>query len=276
MEPVLKWAGGKRSIAKELIERFPEGWRNGTYFEPFFGGGAVYFQAQVNQAVISDVNTRLINFYCQLKSDPEALADAVNRIASSFNLLSEGEHLNRYLQLRTEMNSNGPDGLQNAALLYAMNKLCFNGLYRENRRGEFNVPFSKRTTLTPVSEDDWTEISGYLSNCLILNSSFANTVETAREGDFVYFDPPYFPLTQTANFTAYSADGFGIRDQIRLANTMRKLADRGVKSMTSNSDSYLSNRIYGKFEVEQIPVKRAVGASSASRGKVSELIITTY
>ena len=157
-----------------------------------------------------------------------------------------------------------------------MNKLCFNGLYRENSRGEFNVPFGQKKSLHIMDLDDLRAFSKLLSTVDILNQDFEVAVKNAKPGDFVYFDPPYVPINETANFTSYSSQGFGKKDQERLAKVMFDLQIQGVASMCSNSDTPLTREIFARFRLETIQAPRMVSAKASGRGTVTELVITNY
>jgi DNA adenine methylase len=276
VKPLIKWAGGKRQIAELLFSKFPKDWNEGTYFEPFIGGAAMFLHASPKKAVIADVNARLFGFYQQVKSQPEMLFSGIAEIADSFNSINENEKKAFYQSLRKRYNETKVDSFDSAILLYALNKLCFNGLYRENSKGEFNVPFGQKKVLQYMVKEDLDFMSKALSNALILNADFEATIAKAKAGDFVYLDPPYIPLDVTSSFTSYHSAGFGLSEQERLANIMYKLKNAGIKAMCSNSDTPLTHEIYGRFRIEAIQAPRMVSAKASGRGSVSELVITNY
>ena len=168
------------------------------------------------------------------------------------------------------------DSLESAVGLYALNKLCFNGLYRENASGVFNVPFGKKNNFPRIEEKDFQEISKLLELTKILNSDFESVISNAKSGDFVYLDPPYIPISGSPSFTSYHASGFGLKEQIRLASVMVELKDRGVRAMCSNSDTPLTRLVYSALSLKVILAPRMVSASAGGRGSVSELVITNY
>ena len=276
MKPLLKWAGGKRHIATGLQDRFPESWNQGTYFEPFLGGAALLLHLDPNKSVVSDVNLRLISFYRHVKAMPSTLFEGIERIKTEFEELVPDAKKDYYIDLRTRFNASGAESLDSAIMFYVLNKLCFNGLYRENSRGEFNVPFGQKKSLQILSYSELESVSKLLSKTEILNSDFQVTVREARRGDFVYFDPPYVPISETASFTSYSSGGFGIAEQERLAELMLELQADGVAALCSNSDTPLARKIYARLNLGTIRAPRMVSASAAGRGSVSELVITNY
>lgn len=277
MKPLLKWAGGKRHIAEVISSHLPTDWDSGTYFEPFIGGAAIYLHLEPKKSVIADVNTRLINFYSWVKANPTLLVAEISAIADSFNRQQDDESKKEfYLGLRAEFNDASELGVRNAALFFSLNKLCFNGLFRENAKGGFNVPFGNKKQFPEFIEDDFIQVSEALSLTDILNTDFGEATESAQSGDFVYFDPPYVPIDLTSNFTSYTADGFGHEDQIRLANKMSSLEAHGVRAMLSNSDTPITRKIYKEFRQVQISAPRMVSAKSSGRGQISELLIFNY
>jgi DNA adenine methylase len=266
MKPILKWAGGKRAIASELQNRFPPQWNNRTYFEPFIGGAAVFLQVQPKYAKISDLNRRLVELYIHIKTNPKSFYDSVQAISQKFNLLSpeiKGEY---FYQLREDFNNSEADSIESAAIFYALNKLCFNGLYRENSSGKYNVPFGNKKSFPTLSYEEVEALSKRLSKAEIKHCDFADAVSAAKEGDFVYFDPPYIPLNPTSSFTSYNSDGFGEKEQRKLASVLIELGDRGVLAMCSNSDTELTREIYGSLNVSVIQAPRMVSAKGSGRG----------
>lgn len=276
VEPLLKWAGGKRHIAEVVKAHFPDGWREGTYLEPFAGGAAIFFNVLPRRAIIADVNEHLIGFYQELKTAPRQLYEAIARYAEQFDSLPDSEQKkDMYLSLRSQFN-NRSSGVDSAALFYALNKLGFNGLYRENSRGHYNVPFGQKKSMQFYPLDAFMEASAALQGAALEVSDFEQSVTLAARGDFVYFDPPYVPLTTTASFTSYTAEGFGEAAQQRLAQTMRDLAKRGVYALLSNSDTPITREIYHGLRQESIYAPRRVSANSSGRGLAAELLIANY
>jgi DNA adenine methylase len=276
MKPLLKWAGGKRHIARELEASFPVGWNSGTYIEPFIGGGAMFLHLNPNNALIADLNKRLVGFYTHIQKNVDDVFNGISEIANVFESAPLEEKKDLYLNFRTRFNASGVDTLDSAVLLYSINKLCFNGLYRENSKGGFNVPFGQKKNFPPLFKDDFEEVSRLLEHTEILNSDFEGTIARAKRGDFVYLDPPYIPIDITASFTSYHSEGFGVTDQQRLAEAMLELGKSGVKAMCSNSDTPLTREIYSQLNVATIQAPRMVSAKASGRGSVSELVITNY
>lgn len=276
MKPLLKWAGGKRHIARELEASFPADWNSGTYIEPFIGGGAMFLHLNPNKALIADLNKRLVGFYTHIQKNVDEAFTAISEVASEFDNAHVDEKKDLYLNLRTRFNASVADTMESAVLLYSLNKLCFNGLYRENSKGGFNVPFGQKKTFPPLVKGDFVEVSRLLRHAEILNSDFEGTIAKAQPGDFVYLDPPYIPIDVTASFTSYHSEGFGVADQQRLAEAMIELGKSGVRAMCSNSDTPLTREIYEQLNIATIQAPRMVSAKSSGRGSVSELVITNY
>ena len=276
VKPLIKWAGGKRQIAAELFSRFPSDWNRGTYIEPFIGGGAMFLHAAPTRAVVADLNSRLYGFYLQVKANPEILYSGIVEIADQFNAAEESEKKDFYLSLRIKYNESAVDSFESATLLYALNKLCFNGLYRENSKGGFNVPFGQKKQLPYINGEDLRSVSKVLAETMILNEDFETTIGKAVQGDFVYLDPPYIPIDATSSFTSYHSNGFGIGEQERLASAILKMKSAGINAMCSNSDTPLTREIYKGLNIEAIQAPRMVSAKASGRGSVSELVITNY
>jgi len=275
MKPLLKWAGGKRHIASTLETHLPSDWAKGMFYEPFLGGAAMFFHLEPKKATLSDVNAALIAFYRDLRDHPEELFSGISNLANHFDAMDEGLKTDFYLQLREEFNSLTPT-TRKSELFYALNKLCFNGLYRENSKGKFNVPFGKKKSFPILSLPDFLEAADRLMDVKLETSDFEHTARQARAGDFIYFDPPYIPIDSTSNFTSYSSGGFDLSSQERLASLMKTLRDNGVKAMLSNSSTPLTVETYSGLRQVAISAPRMVSAKSSGRGRIDELIIMNY
>lgn len=265
--PFLKWAGGKSRLISQYIPYFPSNFV--TYYEPFLGGGAVFFYlaAARNPAILSDINAELVNAYCCVR-------DRVEHLISLLELHQTNHSTDYYYKVRSH--NQGTD-IEKAARLIYLNKTCFNGLYRENSKGEFNVPMGKYKNPLICNAAGLRSASATLQLTLIENRPFDVILDHAKtEQDFVYFDPPYYPLSNTSNFTAYSREAFNERDQIRLRNTFAELARRGVKVMLSNSDCPLIRELYQEFNIHEISAARAINSNANKRGKIFELLVTSY
>lgn len=267
--PFLKWAGGKGKLIEQYIPYFPEGFTR--YYEPFLGGGAVFFylgdRVALTQKFISDINPDLINTYLCVRDDVELLIT-----------LLEQHQLKHCKEYYYQIRANKPDtAFERAARLIYLNKTCFNGLYRENSQGVFNVPMGKYKNPKICHGDLMRSASLALQNTEICVSHFDAVLNYAKTAqDFVYFDPPYYPLSSTSNFTAYSSNFFDKNEQVKLRNVFKLLSERGVKVMLSNSDCAFVRELYSDFIVHEILAARAINSKAEKRGKITELLITSY
>lgn len=272
--PLLKWAGGKRQLRSELTRRLPERW--GTYFEPFIGGGALLVelanQRRLERAVIGDKNPELVNLYRVVKHDPEGL----NRALLDEKFRNDEES---FRSLKAEFNTligTRKRPVDRAALLVYLNKHSYNGLWRVNRKGYYNVPFGKYARLSLPSHQSLLKFSRMLGNVTLVHADFEQVVRTAKREDFVYFDPPYHPLSKTACFTDYTTGGFSFDDQERLARAFRRLSDKGVLLMLSNSSTPEVKDLYEGFSLHTVSAKRSINCKGEKRGGAFELIVTNY
>ena len=270
LQPFTKWTGGKRKLLPIIKSLMPDNYTN--YFEPFVGGGALFFELAPQQALINDFNTELINCYQLIKEHPDQL----------ITLLQHHQEKNTkdyYLDLHSVDRDGRIEqmtGVEKAARIMYMLRVDFNGLYRVNAKNQFNVPYGRYKNPKIVDSELIYAISNYLNknSIQIVSGDFEKAVETAKQGDFVYFDPPYIPISETSAFTSYTHEGFSYDDQVRLRDTFKKLSERGVHVMLSNSSSSLVYELYKDFTIHSIEVTRANGAKASSRGKVLEVIIT--
>lgn len=263
--PFLKWAGGKHKLMAQYRAYFPETIQ--TYYEPFLGGGAVFFHLLPSQAVLSDVNPALVSVY-------QCLRDQVDGVISQLFIHQQHHCHKYYYQIRSWRQ--GTEVEQAARLIY-LNKTCFNGLYRENSKGEFNVPMGRYKNPKICNPELLYAVSEAVQSADIQVKPFEAVLEQAQGSqDFVYFDPPYYPLTATSNFTAYSRYAFSELDQVRLRDVFAQLAERGVKVMLSNSDCPLIRDLYRDFNLHPILASRAINSNAKKRGKIPELLITSY
>ena len=285
--PILKWAGGKGQLLDELSARFPQSYDR--YHEPFFGGGALCFALEPDAGTINDRNPRLVNFYRQVRDNPSDLIERCRRFDDPESAPDESEAFvetthsgrdveNYYYQQRALFNRRPYgydfDELDEAARLLYLNRTCFNGLYRENGDGGFNVPIGRYADPDWVRADEVREASEVLETVEIFNRDFEYVLEEATAGDLVYFDPPYQPMSATADFTEYSADGFERADQERLLDVACQLDESGVSVILSNS-GVLSDLYEGRgFIVDIEGAKRAINSDAENRGEVDEIIAT--
>lgn len=287
VKPILKWAGGKRQLLDELYSRFPESYSH--YHEPFFGGGALFFDIEPDNGTINDTNTRLINFYKQARDQPEELIDILQsfddpesepdpeRRFSDTN--RKGKEIKNYYYQQRELFNNRPHGdeydeLEEASLLLYLNRTCYNGLYRENSSGGFNVPIGRYSNPDWVREEEIREASRVLEDTDIQNTGFEYITEVAEEGDLVYFDPPYEPMSSTAYFTDYSAEGFGKEEQERLRDVAQELDQNGVNVILSNSGVMYEIYDEAGFHVEVEGATRSINSDGDNRDEVDEIIAT--
>lgn len=272
LQPFTKWTGGKRQLLPVIRELMPKTYNR--YFEPFVGGGALFFDLAPKDAVINDFNAELINCYQQIKDNPQELIEIL-KVHQEYN---SKEY---YLDLRSADRDERIDMMsevQRAARILYMLRVNFNGLYRVNSKNQFNVPYGRYKNPKIVDEELIYAISVYLNNnqLEIKVGDFEKAIVDVRTGDFVYFDPPYIPLSETSAFTSYTHEGFSFADQVRLRDAFKRLSDTGAYVMLSNSSSALVEELYKDFNIHYVEATRTNGAKSSSRGKISEIIVTNY
>ena len=274
LKPLIKWAGGKRQIMPHLLASLPDHWE--TYFEPFAGGLALLVElhnaGNLSKAVISDTNPELINLYVTVKDYPEELIEALGE-------LGDGNHQNTYYERRdwfNEIRDLDENAVKRAALFLYLNRHSYNGLWRVNSSGEFNVPFGKYRNPTLPSAGQIREFSEMLRNVRIMLCDFREAIQTITPDDFAYFDPPYFPVSRTAAFTDYTRGGFGTSEQVRLMETCRNLEKAGIRFLVSNSFSEKIADLYEGFIIRRIEAKRSINSKSDLRSGHSELLISDF
>ena len=266
--PFLKWAGGKASLLEQFKPLFPT--QFDSYFEPFIGGAAVYLYLQPERSVISDINPRLIDTYLSIRDEPE-------EVISHLVALRAAHSKEHYYASRERLNENKAlSRPERAALQVYLNKTCFNGLYRENRRGDFNVPLGRYQNPSVFDAINIKNVSSCLKKADIICQPFEHILERAVAGDFIYLDPPYMPVSETSNFTSFTRFGFGLFDQERLAEVCRILDDRGCLFMQSNSDVPLLSELYSGFHISRVDARRNINSKGGRRGPVKELVIRNY
>ena len=270
--PFLKWAGGKGQLLSELMDRVNVAGEFGRYHEPFLGGGALFFglcrKERVGRkpAFLSDANANLIEAYQGLKKNVEGVIQLL--------LGHEGQHdKGYYYKVRAEVPA---DPLERAARIIYLNKTCYNGLYRENRSGHFNVPFGRYKNPVICDEQNLRAVAKALRGARIRARSFETVLRVSEPGDLVYFDPPYHPVSKTSSFTSYEKSGFGEDSQRRLADVVRKLTSKGVRVLLSNSATPLVKSLYGDMVMEKVWAKRTVNSRADRRGKVAEVLVRNF
>jgi DNA adenine methylase len=269
--PFIKWVGGKTQLLSELLKHFPE--KIGTYYEPFIGGGAVFFTLastrRFERACINDWNEELVNLYRTVRDSPADLMAVLLVIEEEYKETPETV----YYKWRAE-DPKTLKPLVAAARFIFLNKAGFNGLYRVNKKGGFNVPWGKREKVTTFDPENILACSkALLMNGSITQGDFESAVTEAKAGDLVYFDPPYVPVNLTSNFTSYTSDGFGFPEQERLAKLFKTLVARGVKVVLSNSDTQVVRDLYAGCIIHSVQARRAVNSKGSSRGPVGEVIV---
>ncbi len=299
IKPFIKWAGGKSQLLEQYEKIFPFELKAGiikNYYEPFLGGGSVFFyiaqKYAIENAILFDINEELILVYKVIKNDPETLLDFIERYKRKYYSLNEREQNKLFYEIRniynlTRFNINhkkySDNWIPRAAQMIFLNKTCFNGLFRLNHKGEFNVPFGKYKNPQFYDEDNIINISKLLKRTELYTSDFSEIGNLILNNSFVYFDPPYRPISKTSSFTSYSKNDFNDKDQIRLSNVFHALDKRDVKLMLSNSDpkNYKSDdnffeTHYSGYNIQKVSASRMINCKGEKRGKISELLITNY
>lgn len=268
--PFVKWVGGKTQLLNEIIRRIPKPNTIKTYHEPFLGGGAVFFALQPKKAILSDINPELVNAYEVVRDSVHSLIRDLKKHTYSEKYFYKIRDIDRAPAFKRWGNT------RRASRLIYLNKTCYNGLFRVNSKGQFNTPFGRYAKPNFVDAENLRACSSALSRADILLSNFQTVVSRARSGDFVYFDPPYAPVSDTAYFTSYSKDGFGLEMQKELLEVCRALHSKKVRFMLSNSAVPFIRKLYSKFNIETVQASRAVNSRAEKRGKVDEVIVTNF
>ncbi len=272
MTPVLKWAGGKTQLLDSIVGNMPRQYNN--YYEPFVGGGAVFLAVSPGTAVLNDINEQLVNLYRQIKIGHNDILSILD------SLDSHNCDKDFYYEIRMKYNrkiENRELDAECAAIMIWINKHCFNGLYRVNGKGLFNVPYNNRVGGKSADAENIVAISQYLNknNITVECMDFEQACEGVEAGDFVYFDSPYVPESETADFTDYTKEGFSFKEHERLAELFRKLDAKGAKLMLSNNDVPLVHSLYKDYNIRSIDVKRMINRNAAKRtGR--EVLVTNY
>lgn len=267
-KPFLKWAGGKRQLLPQIHAALPQTFNR--YFEPMLGGGAVFFSLGRSDSILSDTNAELIRCYEVVRDQPQALIEELQTYPHAEDF---------YYALRAEdqkVSFKNWSDLKRAARLMYLNRTCFNGLYRVNSRGHFNVPFGDYKNPSIADSETILSCSKALQSVKLLCGSFSEVVLQAKEGDFVYFDPPYFPISKTASFTSYTKQGFDISLHKQLADICASLDKRGVQFLCSNSYCDFILGLNRAFTIEVLEAKRAINSKADKRSGVKEVLIRNY
>lgn len=275
-KPFVKWVGGKRQLLKQfrLLDLYPPekfDIKTASYFEPFVGGGAVFFDLLPQKAFLSDLNAELVTTYNVIKNNVEGLILALNK----------HEYDKEYFLKIRAQNQKQLSDIEIAARFIYLNRTCFNGMYRVNSKGGFNVPFGKYTNPQICDEQNLRRVSKALADVEIRHEDYKKVLKKATKGDFVYFDPPYYPVSKTASFTSYTAESFLDKEQTELRDAFLELSNRGCYVMLSNSDTPFINDIYSEIldkgiKITKVSAGRAINSKASGRGKISEVLVTNY
>jgi DNA adenine methylase len=297
--PFLKWAGGKSQLLPKFQELYPKQLQQKkikNYYEPFLGSGAVFFNIiqnyHIENAYLYDINDELILTYKVIQKDADRLLDFLYRYQNEYLKLDKHQRQEYFYAQRTnynlqrfniDFNKYSDTWLSRAAQLIFLNRTCFNGLYRVNSKGEFNSPAGDYSNPTICDEKNLKTVSGLLSNVIIKKSDFKELTTDIRPDSFVYFDPPYRPISKTASFKAYSKHNFSDKEQIELAQLFKNLNKQGAKLMLSNSDpknidpeDNFFDDIYNEFNIVRVPAKRMINSNASKRGIINEIVVTNY
>jgi len=272
--PFVKWVGGKRQLLlqfKEINLYPPDNFNpsTGTYFEPFVGGGAVFFDLLPREAILSDLNKELIATYNVIKNSVEKLIKSLKKHQN------DKEY---FLEMRAKNVSKLSD-VEVASRFIFLNRTCFNGLYRVNSKGGFNVPFGSYQNPVICAEDNLRKVSKELQGTEIKHQDYKEVLKDAKKGDFIYFDPPYYPINKTSSFTSYTSEAFLEKEQIELRDVYVELHKRGCFVMLSNSDTPFINKIYSGIKdvnISKVKAGRAINSKGSGRGKITEVLVTNY
>ncbi len=291
-KPFLKWAGGKTQLLPTIDSFLPDSFRREkdiTYIEPFVGGGAMLFfmlqkYPNIKKAIINDINPHLVKTYTTIRDNPYSLIDTLTELQESFRTVGDFEAQKElYLNIRSRFNQESLTDIEESAYMIFLNRTCFNGLYRENSKGGFNVPFGRYSNPTICDESLILADSELLQKVEILNGDFARTGDYVDGYTFFYFDPPYRPLDATSSFNSYVKEAFDDNEQIRLKDFYSSLSLEGCREMLSNSDCKGRNaedvffdELYKDFFIERVYAKRNINANASKRGTLTELLIRNY
>ncbi len=271
MKPIIKWVGGKGSNLPYIRDRLPKEFD--TYYEPFLGGAAVLLDLCPEKAVVNDINPELVNMYLQIRNRVEDVIDYLVTLDQEHEAVKDPKAF--YYRVKEDFNcSLGSNTATQAARFIYLNKHCFNGLYRVNKKGEFNVPFNGKLSGRSFDPDHLRELSKYLQKVEFKCGDFAATVDSAKESDLVFLDSPYDLITATS-FTDYAKEGFSYEDHVRLAKVFKVLTNRGCYCMLTNHDTPLIRELYKDYNIEVVDVRRSINRNGSDR-KGKEVIITNY
>ena len=289
-KPFLKWAGGKTQLIKDIEKNLPIEIKLGKikkYVEPFVGSGAILFylisKYNFKEIYINDTNKELINTYITIKKDVQKLIIELKELQNMYLTLNNEKRSELFYQIRELYNGDNSDIIKHSAYFIFLNRTCFNGLYRVNSKGKFNVPFGKYVNPKICDEENLFKVAGILKNIKILNNDFEKTDKYIDENTFVYFDPPYRPLSNTSSFNSYSREIFNDETQKRLADFYKRGHKKNAKLILSNSDpkntcqdDEFFDNLYSDFNILRVNAKRMINSNASKRGNITELLIMNY
>ena len=269
--PVVKWVGGKRQLLQDILKHVPD--KFSTYYEPFLGGGAVLFALQPCRAVVNDINEELINVYTVIRDNVEDLIEDLKRHENRADYFYEIREKDRNKEIYGKMNN-----IEKASRILYLNKTCYNGLFRVNQQGELNTPFGRYKNPNIANEATLRAVSNYFNKAKITFrcEDFKEAVKDVRKGSFVYFDPPYDPVSESANFTGYDRGGFDRSEQVRLKKLCDELSKKSVKFLLSNSATDFILELYKDYNIVIVQANRFVNSRGDKRGKVEEVLVKNY
>lgn len=290
IKPFLKWAGGKRQLIPIITENLPDELINGeieTFIEPFVGGGAVLFELlkkyDFKKVIINDLNKELMNTYMSIRDNTDELVSELKTISEEYLLLDDEKRKEYFYKIRDIYNSENLVEIKKSAYFIFLNRTCFNGLYRVNRNGKFNVPHGKYKNPKILDKENILIISKVLKEISIYCVDFEEVYKLTDDKTFVYFDPPYRPLNATSSFSSYHKNEFNDDEQIRLVNFYKKLDSKGAKLMLSNSDPKNINKedeffdkLYRDYKIIRVDANRSINSNGDKRGKIKEILVTNY
>jgi len=275
-QPFVKWVGGKRGLLKQILPLFPKKFND--YYEPFVGGGAVFFELfskgilKNKKVILSDINEELVNTYNIIKNNPFELIAKLEKYKEQHSK----EFYYQIRELDRKEDYKNLSNLERATRFIYLNKTCFNGLYRVNKKGYFNTPIGSYKNPNIVDRNVILSASEALQNVIIKHQSFKEILKEVKKDDLVYFDPPYYPLNDTSNFTSYDSNCFLEDEQFELFEVFDKLSDRGVKVVQSNSDTKFIKDLYKDYDIKIVNANRFINSKSSGRGKITEVVIRNY
>lgn len=267
--PFLKWAGGKRQLLSQIDPFLPKDFD--LYIEPFVGGGALFFYLLPEKAVLIDINPVLINAYRVIKENVEELIELLKNHKNEEDYFYKIRSLDRNPESFSQLSN-----IKKVSRFIFLNKCCYNGLYRVNSKGQFNVPFGRYKNPNFCEEKNLKAVNLFLQNVKIIQGSFESCLDFTNENTFIYLDPPYFPLSKTANFTSYTKENFTEVDQIKLKKLVDKLTERGCKVMLSNSKNEFILKLYKDYSIKEVRARRAINSVALKRGEIKEVLILNY